>query len=281
MNPQASHYQQPHLPIQPTQQPDFFNDITDGIFSYGKAVAFLSKHRLWHYAWLPGIVSLILGGSIAYAAYILSYDVQILLTSLYPETWWGFNLITQVAAVFSWLILAITGILGYRVILMALVAPFMSPLASKVQAEILGTPVFDPPFFSFTNLRLILRGMILSLRNVFKELWYVLWLLLLGLVPVVGFAVPFLIFFVQSFYAGFGNLDYSLEKYYGIAESKKFSRRYRWLAVGNGMVFMGLLAVPVLGLFLAPALSVTAATLESTKRIDAPLKNVQALEQFI
>ena len=264
-----------------SQEPEFFRDFAGGIISYGKAFQLIAKHKLWYYMVIPGIASVILGASIVYSAYLLSDNVTSLLTSVYPESWWGAGIIANIAAVFSWILLGITGILGYRIILMALVSPFMSPLAARIQSEMTGIPVYDPPFFSFTNFRLILRGAALSLRNVLKELWYVVWLLLLGLIPVVGWFSAIAIFFVQSFYAGFGNLDYSLEKYYGIAESKKFAARYRWLAVGNGAAFLTLLAVPLVGFFIAPALSVAAATIESTKRIDVPMKNVKQLEEFI
>ncbi len=263
------------------QDPDFFRDFTSGITSYGKAFQLIARHKLWYYMVVPGIASVLLGLSILYSIFILSDNVSALLTSVYPSTWWGAGIVANIAAVFSWILLGITGILGYRIILMALVSPFMSPLAARIQSELTGLPVYDPPFFSFTNFRLILRGATLSLRNVLKELWYVVWLLLLGLIPVIGWFSAIAIFFVQSFYAGFGNLDYALEKYYGIAESKKFAARYRWLAVGNGAAFLTLLAVPLIGFFVAPALSVAAATIESVKRINAPMKNVKQLEEFI
>ncbi len=276
-------YQADSLPNSMTvvQKPNFFRDFTDGIISYGKAYRLIARHKLWYYMVVPGIASVILGLSIIYSAYLLSDNVTALLTSVYPETWWGASIVANISAVFSWILLGITGLLGYRIILMALVAPFMSPLAARIQSEITGVPVHDPQFLSFTNFRLILRGATLSLRNVLKELWYVVWLLILGLIPVIGWFSVIAIFFVQSFYSGFGNLDYSLEKYYGIAESKKFAARYRWLAVGNGAAFLMLLAVPIIGFFVAPALSVAAATVESVKRIDAPMKNIQQLQEFI
>lgn len=260
------------------QKPDFLTDFFQGITSYRKAWNIIRRNNLWYYVIIPGIISLILGGSIAYSAYLLSGNITNLLVDFYPEHWWGVNLIGKIATIFSWLILGASGFLTYRFLLMAFVAPFMSPLAAKVQAIETGKPVYDPPFFSFTNFRLILRGAYLSLRNVFKELWFTLWLLLLGLIPVFNLAVPFLIFAVQAFFSGFGNLDYTLEKYYGIAGSKKFTREYRGLAIGNGAMFLGLLSLPIVGLFFAPALSTAAAAIETVKRIDAPVKTVKQLE---
>ncbi len=258
-------------------------DFFDGIVSYGDAMSIIARKRLWSYLVIPGIISLILGGSIAYAAYLLVDEVAFNLVMAYPNQWWGFELFEKIAYGASWVLLVAAGIFLYRVLLMGFVAPFMSPLAAKVQESVTGVAVYDPPFFSITNFRLILRGMYLSLRNVSKELWYTFWLILLGFVPIFGFITPILLFLVQAFYSGFGNLDYSLEKYYNVKDSKAFSQRYRWLAVGNGTVFLTLLAVPVVGLFFAPGLSTVAATLETLKRVDTPLKELKKvkMEEFI
>jgi CysZ protein len=258
-----------------------FSDFADGITSYGQALNIIFRLKLWSYLVIPGLLSLALGTSIAYGVYMSSDVFSHVISGLYPQNWFGASIFGKISGVASWLILGVTGLFSYRILLMAIVAPFMSPLAARVQADVLGINVYDPPFFSFTNVRLILRGAILSFRNMMKEIWFTFWLLLLSLIPPFGLFIPFILFAVQAFYSGFGNMDYSLEKYYGIGDSKKFSQKHRWLAVGNGTVFLSLLAVPVLGLFFAPALSTVAATLESIKRIHAPLKNVKELEQYI
>jgi CysZ protein len=258
-----------------------FKDFTDGVVSYGRAWRMIADNRLWYYVLMPGLISLILGASIGYSAYLLHHDVANYITMTYPQQWLGSSIIAHIANYLSWFALAVTGFLTYRNILMALLAPFMSPLSARIQAIETGKTVYDPPFLSLTNFKLILRGLVLSFRNLLKELWYTLWLLLLGFVPILGLIAPFLIFMVQSFYSGFSNLDYTLEKYYNVKNSKAFSQHHRWLAVGNGSVFLLLLAVPVLGLFLAPALSTVAATLEAVKRVDVPLKNLKVADDFI
>ena len=256
-------------------------DFLDGVTSYGRAWRIISDNRLWYYVLVPGLISLILGASIGYSAYLLHNDVANYITINYPNQWFGYSIVERISSYLSWFALVVIGFLTYRNLLMALLAPFMSPLAARIQSLETGKPVSDPPFLSLTNLKLILRGLFLSFRNLIKELWYMLWLLLLGFIPLVGFIAPILIFLTQSFYAGFSNLDYTLEKYYNVKNSKAFSQQHRWLAVGNGSVFLLLLTVPVLGLFLAPALSTVAATLETVKRVDTPLKNLKAGDDFI
>ena len=123
--------------------------------------------------------------------------------------------------------------------------------------------------------------MVLNLGNLFRELSYTLLLLLLGLIPLFAPFTALAILGVQAYYAGFGNLDYTLEKFYDSREARRFAQRYRYLAIGNGLVFLGLLALPIAGLFLAPALSTVAATLATLKRVDVPARSVQALEEYI
>jgi CysZ protein len=66
-------------------------------------------------------------------------------------------------------------------------------------------------------------------------------------------------------------LDYTLERFYTVRQSVDFSQRHRGMAIGNGAVFLGLLAVPILGLFLAPALATAAATIAAVQRVPMPL----------
>ena len=45
-------------------------------------------------------------------------------------------------------------------------------------------------------------------------------------------------------------------------------KRNRGVAIGNGIVFMGMLFIPVVGIILALPLSVTASTIETVKLIE-------------
>jgi len=72
-----------------------------------------------------------------------------------------------------------------------------------------------------------------------------------------------LLYLVQSYYAGFGNMDYTLERHFKYSESVKFVRQNRGLAIGNGIVFMLVLLIPLVGIILVLPLSVTAASTET------------------
>jgi len=70
-----------------------------------------------------------------------------------------------------------------------------------------------------------------------------------------------LIFLVQAYYAGFGILDYWMERHYRVADSILYIRDHRLDAVGLGTVYLGLLLIPFIGPVIAPVLGATAATI--------------------
>ncbi len=97
------------------------------------------------------------------------------------------------------------------------------------------------------------------------ELWLTVVILIISLIPIIGWFTSLLLFFIQAYYAGFGNMDYTLERHYNYKESVSFVRKHRGIAVGNGIVFMLFLLIPVIGVILVLPLSVTAA---STKTVE-------------
>ena len=87
------------------------------------------------------------------------------------------------------------------------------------------------------------------------------------------FALPFFspfvavaIFLVQSYYAGFGSMDYTMERHLKVRDSIRFVRSNRGLALGNGAVFILLLMTGIGFLFALP-LSTAASTPEVVKRL--------------
>jgi len=123
-------------------------------------------------------------------------------------------------------------------------------------------------FGAFTLMQQLLRGIKINGRNLVMELLLTIPILLLKFIPVVNIFSTILLFAVQAYYAGFGNMDYTLERHYQYKESLQFVRKHRGLAIGNGIVFILFLLVPVVGVILVLPLSVTAASTLTVEKLN-------------
>lgn len=235
-----------------------------GISAYSKAIQHISKYRMWGYVLLPGLLSLVLGAAVFSTAWGLSDNIGGLI-----DGWWkwdfGRSVVEKIAQVFGGLLVVVLGILVFRQMVMVVLAPFMSILSEKVEAQLRGRKS-DRPFTLKQVISDLSRGLRLALRNIVRELSATALLFLLGLIP---FFTPFttvLIFLLQSYYVGFGNIDFTLERHLNYRESIRFVGRNRSLAIGNGAVFM-LLLFTFIGFFFALPLGTVAATIETVKRL--------------
>lgn len=240
-------------------------DFLDGVISYLSAVRHVSRHRLWAYVLLPGLLCVVIGFAVIFTAWNLSDETGDLIDNLW--IWdWGREAIAAVSQVLGGLIVLLIGLIIFKQLIMVLLAPFMSHLSEKVENQILGKNNGGTVLSLRKIASDILRGLRIALRNIVRELSLTILLLLLGLIPVFTPFTTILIFTVQAYYAGFGNMDFTLERHYPYRESIKFVERNRWLATGNGAIFM-LLLFSFVGFLFALPLSTVAATIETTKRL--------------
>ena len=72
-------------------------------------------------------------------------------------------------------------------------------------------------------------------------------------------------------------MDYTLERHFKVKESVRFVKQNRGVAIGNGIVFMLMLLVPVIGIILVLPLSVTASTTQTVALIQKA-KNLNTSE---
>ncbi len=232
--------------------------IIDGFVSYFSVLGFISKHRLYSYFLISGIISLILGGIIFSTSYFLSDDLGALLFKLYPFERWS-DYVLKVLNITAGGLVIILGFILYKYLLLICISPFMGPLSAKVEAIITGESTTASFSLRQTSYEIV-RGIRISIRNIIRELGLTLILILLGLIPIFTIFVAPFIFLVQSYYAGFANFDYYLERRTNLRQSILYIKQNRGLAIGNGAGFMLLLLIPVLGLFLAPVMATVAAT---------------------
>jgi len=257
-----------------------FTDYLTGITSYFKAFQLIGKLRLWKFVMAPGILSLILGGGIGWTAWKQSEKLGNFLVSWYP---WerGMDFISGIAIWIGGFLIVILGLILYKHLVMVLVSPFMSPLSEKVERHLNGNEGQAYKGFQMGQaIKDILRGLTLAIRNIIRELFLVAIFFLLSFIPVVGIIFTVGIFLVQAYYAGFGNMDYTLERHQSVSGSVKFIRKNRWLAMGNGTVFM-LLLMTGIGFLIAPPLSTIAGTVEVVKRLDGNENHNFGEEQYV
>jgi len=177
---------------------------------------------------------------------------------------WGKATFTTISTFIGGIMIVAIGLILYKHIIMALSAPFMSPVSEKIETHLTGIDKHNHRTTSFQEQ--LWRGIRINVRNLGKELLITLPILLLNFIPLIGnIASTVILFLVQAYYAGFGNMDYTLERHFKYRESIQFVRKYRGVAIGNGIVFMLFLFIPVIGVIIVLPLSVTAATLKTVE----------------
>lgn len=238
-------------------------NILKGIQAYAGTFRLISKLGLWKYFGIPMAISFLTALSIGFSAWGWSDNLGNFISKIW--FWeWGSETFRLISNFIGALLIIALGLMLYRHIVMALSAPFMSPVSEKIEKHLYGQ---SHSHRETTFMAQLWRGVRINVRNLTLELLLTVPILLIGFIPVIGIVSTILLFLVQSYYAGFGNMDYTLERHYKYSESIRFVQKNRGLAIGNGMIFMLMLLIPIVGIILVLPLSVTAATTETLKVI--------------
>ena len=234
-------------------------NILTALKAYGSSFKLMRELGLWKYFLVPMGISLLFAVVIGFAAYGLSDNLAGPLARLWIwET--GSDTFTAFAEILSAIVIVIFGLLLYKHFVMAFSAPFMSPVSEKIEKHLYPELQGSITHRDTTNAAQLSRGIRINVRNLIYELLLTIPLLLLSLIPVVGVLFWVIGFLVQSYYAGFGNMDYTLERHFKYRESVDFVKAHRGFAIGNGIVFNAVLLIPIIGIILVLPVSVTAAS---------------------
>ena len=241
-------------------------EIVIAIQSYFRTHQFISKHKLWKWILIPGILYMILFSVGIYFFWKSSNSAVSYLSNLIGIEKW---LHQQQNSLLSFLFLMgeimvrITLVFLYfslfKYIFLIIGSPLFAYLSERTEAIIEGKEFI----FSWKQLwKDMVRGIKLAVRNTLWQTVYILSLLILSLFPIVGWITPVIILFVECYYYGFSMLDYSCERHKLTAsESIEFIGKHKGLSIGNGMVFYLMHLLPFVGWALAPAYAVVAATI--------------------
>jgi CysZ protein len=176
------------------------------------------------------------------------------------DTLSGFlGFIFTMGSLLLWLILLLFYFSLFKYLFLIIGSPVFAYLSEKTEAIIEGK---DIPFNFRQLFKDIIRGIRLSARNSLWQTVYTLSILVLSLIPILGWLTPALAVLIECYYYGFSMLDYSMERHKKTpAESIYYVASHKGLAIGNGLVFYLLHFLPIIGWVLAPAYAVVAATL--------------------
>jgi CysZ protein len=244
-------------------------DIKASWQAYPRALKFISEHHLAKFFIVPFILNLVLffGGMS-----LIGLAVDWLKTIVFEQmdSWLGelawIAMLKKVVYVFLWIVFKLIYFLlfaffGGFIVLMVM-SPVLAYLSEKTESIVSGT---NFPFHIDQLVRDTFRGIVLALRNMCIELFYIVALFIVGFLPVVNLVIPFVLFGISAYFYGFSFMDYTNERRKrSVQESVHFMRRHKGAAIGNGLVFCLVLIIPYVGVFLAgfiAIVSVVAGTL--------------------
>ena len=241
-------------------------EIIIAIQGYNKAHYFIRKHRLWKWIIIPGIIYTIL---FIISMYFFGATANSFIEWLSLKTglkaWLDKNgrglvgFLFAFAGVMLWLIQILFYFSLFKYIWLILGSPVFAYLSEKIAS------IIEDKEFSFNIkqfIKDIFRGIKIAIRNCLWQSVYMISIILLSLIPIVGWLTPLLALLVEFYYYGSSMLDYTLErKKLSASESIYFIANHKGLAIGNGFMFYLIQVVPVLGSVLAPTYAVVAATL--------------------
>ncbi len=249
-------------------------NITSGIKAYFGAFGLISKLKLWKFFAIPMLISVVTAIIIFGCAYSLSDNIGSFISKIW--IWdWGHETFETISSFIGGLIVLVIGLILFKHIIMALSAPFMSTVSEKIEAHLTGKETHSHRNTTFSQQ--LWRGIRINVRNLGMELLLTIPILLLKLIPIVNIFSTIALFLMQAYYAGFGNIDYTLERHYAYKESVQFVRKNRGLAIGNGIVFLLLLLIPIIGIILVLPLSVTAASIKTIETLNTNNKSQYAV----
>ncbi|MFV0539622.1 MAG: EI24 domain-containing protein [Aestuariibaculum sp.] len=238
-------------------------NIISGVKAYFGTFSLISKLKLWKYFAIPIAISLVFSILIGVLVYGLSDNIGGFIAKIWVWNW-GKETFTAIGNVIGGILIVVLGLILYKHVVMALSAPFMSPVSEKIEKHLVGD---GHQHRNTTFSEQLWRGIRINVRNLSMELLLTFPILIIGFIPIIGIVSTVLLFLVQAYYAGFGNMDYTLERHFKYGESIQFVRKNRGLAIGNGIVFMLFLFIPIMGVILVLPLSVTAATVRTVEVI--------------
>lgn len=230
--------------------------------SWAGAHRFIQERRFWRWIIVPGILYtlLFIVGMIVFwrsADYAVSWaSAQLRIEPWLQQKrseWLSFFFLMTGMMLRLVLVLFYFSLFKYLILIIG--SPVFAYLSEKTEA-ILENKEYS---FNWAEIRKdCARSIRLALRNAVWQTIYLFGLILLSLIPLIGWITPLIALTMEFYYYGFSMIDYSLARNgFTGAQSIQFIGRHRGLAIANGFLFYLMHAV----IIFAPAYAIVAATL--------------------
>lgn len=237
-------------------------EIVIAVQSWGEARRFIREHKLFQWIIVPGIIyTLLFIAGMFFFWHSSDSVISWISRQLSIETWlqkerssWLSFLFVMTGMMLR-LILVLFYFSLFKYLILIIGSPVFAYLSEKTEAIIEG----KEHSFNWSELKKdCIRNSKLALRNCGWQSVYLIALILLSLVPVIGWITPVIALLMEGYYFGFSMLDYSYARVnITPSQSIAFTGRHKGLAIGNGLLFY-LMHVLII---LAPAYAIIAATL--------------------
>ena len=241
-------------------------EIVIAIQGYEDARLFIQKNRFFRWIIIPGIIYtlLFIAGMFFFwqsSDTVISWISRQLKIEAWLQSesneWLSFLLV--MTGMILRLILVQFYFSLFKYLILIIGSPLFAYLSEKTEAIMEGKEYT----FNWPSIKKdCARSIRLDLRNCGWQSLYLLALIILSMIPVVGWITPVIALLMECYYFGFSMLDYSFARAkLTSSQSVQFIRRHKGLAIGNGFLFY-LMHILII---LAPAYAVIAATLSVHK----------------
>ncbi len=241
-------------------------EIVIAVQSWEEARLFIKKNRLFKWIIVPGIIYTLLFILGMFFFWSSANDVISWISSqLNIESWlqkerseWLSFLFVMTGMMLR-LILVLFYFSFFKYLILIIGSPVFAYLSEKTEAILEG----KEHSFNWPDLKKdCLRSIKMALRNCGWQSVYLIALILLSLIPVIGWITPVVALLMECYYFGFSMLDYSFARAgFTPVQSIAFTGRHKGLATANGLIFYIMHII----IFLAPAYAIIAATLSVHK----------------
>jgi CysZ protein len=226
--------------------------IKNIISSFFYSIASLKSGAI-KYILITGFIALLIFGVMIWGAWMLAGYGASIVAVLTPWQWANESTLLS-------FIIGLGLIIGFILILKYILLIALSPLLSYISEKAEKSLNREYDIRGFSAATSAARSVRINMRNMVKEIFLTILLLIAGLIPGLNLIAIPLLFIVQAYFTGFGIMDFYLERHMTFRETLGEVYRHKYASIILGGIFMLLFAIPVLGAIVAPYLTTVAGT---------------------